>query len=208
MQTIMLATDNQSKVAELSALLVSSIGFSGLVLGLSDFPNIKKIKETGVTFAQNARIKAEIAFAATGLLVVADDSGLEVDALGGAPGVYSARYAGVGRPRADAANNEKLLGELAGLPPERRGGCFVCATVAVGPYGFFCAAEGRWEGRILTIPRGKGGFGYDSLFLDEELGLTAAEMSLEQKNSRSHRGRAFRMLFSGWTEFFTWAMCS
>ena len=157
-------------------------------LGVDDVP------ETGLTFVENALIKARHACAVTGLPALADDSGLIVDALDGAPGLYSARYAG--SPTDDVANNAKLLDALREVPAERRSARFYAVIVllrhANDPQPLIC--EGSWEGRIIDAPRGSHGFGYNPVFLDETLGLTAAEMLPEQKNGRSHRAKALRLL--------------
>jgi XTP/dITP diphosphohydrolase len=195
-EIVVLATRNKGKIKELAAMLA---GFDVLVLGLDEFPHIGEIAETGATFAENARIKAEAVAKATGQVAVADDSGLEVDALSGAPGVYSARYAG--ENATDADNNEKLLAALADAPPNRRAARFKCAMTARAPSGVEITAEGAWEGRIALAPAGAGGFGYDPLFFDPEPGKTAAELSPEQKNARSHRGRALRELMRQWNHF-------
>lgn len=196
--TVVLATRNKGKVAELEALLAS---FGVHVLGLGAFPDIGEIEETGATFAENSRLKARTVAQATGLIALADDSGLAVDALSGAPGVYSARYSG---PEAtDATNNAKLLAALAEVPESERGCRFISVVAATAPNGAEILAEGRWEGRVLEAPRGQGGFGYDPLFLDPELGRSAAELSPGEKNARSHRGRALRALLKDWPAF--WA---
>lgn len=195
---IVLATRNQGKIKELNDLLS---GYGLTVLGLSDFPQIGEIEETGATFAENAALKARTVAQATGLVALADDSGLEVDALSGAPGVYSARYSDPGAT--DARNNEKLLAVLKDVPEERRGCRFVSVVAAIAPNGAELLAEGRWEGRVLAAPRGNGGFGYDPLFFDPEADKSAAELSREDKNARSHRGRALRELLKRWPAF--WA---
>ncbi len=196
--TVVLATRNAGKIAELEALLAGS----GVhVLGLGAFLEIGEIEETGLTFAENAALKARTVALATGLVALADDSGLMVDALDGAPGVYSARYSG--ENATDATNNAKLLETLAGRPEAGRGCRFVSVVAAHAPNGAEILSEGRWEGRVLTSPRGSGGFGYDPLFLDLELGQTAAELSRADKNARSHRGRALRALLADWPAF--WA---
>lgn len=196
--TVVLATRNKGKIAELSALLA---GFGVHVLGLGAFPGIGEIEETGTTFAENAALKARTVAQATGLLALADDSGLAVDALDGAPGVYSARYSG--ENATDATNNAKLLDALKDVPENARGCRFHSVVAAVAPNGTEILAEGRWEGRVLTSPRGQGGFGYDPLFLDLELGRAAAELTPAEKNARSHRGRALRALLHDWPAF--WA---
>ena len=186
---MVLATRNAGKIAELARIL----GPAGIViLGLDAFPGVGDVEETGATFAENALAKARGAATATGIPAIADDSGLEVEALGGAPGVLSARYAG--EPRSDARNNEKLLAALAGIPGEKRAAAFRCVAAAARPEGRAVWEEGCWPGRIGDAPRGAGGFGYDPLFVDPETGLTAAELPPAEKDARSHRGRAFRAL--------------
>ena len=194
--TVVLATRNKGKIAELRALLA---GLGPQVVGLAEFPDIGEIPETGTTFLENARIKARAVCQATGRVSLADDSGLCVDALDGAPGVYSARYSG--EDATDAANNAKLLAALADVPEARRTCRFVSVVVAVAPDGRELTAEGVWEGRVTTSPAGQGGFGYDPLFFDPTAGLTAAELSPEAKNARSHRGKALANLVKNWAEF-------
>ncbi len=155
--------------------------------------------ETGITFAENALLKARHAAAASGAAAIADDSGLEVDALGGAPGIYSARYAGEAAGDAaavDAANNAKLLAALQGVPFASRRARYRCALVYVDGPGEVAPlhAEGVWEGYILEAPRGSGGFGYDPYFWLPELEMTAAELDPERKNRLSHRGTALKAL--------------
>jgi XTP/dITP diphosphohydrolase len=198
---IVLATRNAGKIKELKALLG---GYGLTVLGLDAFPDIGEIEETGTTFAENAALKARTVAQATGLVALADDSGLEVDALDGAPGVYSARYSG--EDATDEKNNLKLLAVMADMPDDRRACRFVSLVAAVAPNGEEVLAEGRWEGRVLHAPRGSGGFGYDPLFLDVGLGKSAAELSREDKNARSHRGHALRALLQLWPDF--WARAS
>ncbi|HXV19496.1 MAG TPA: RdgB/HAM1 family non-canonical purine NTP pyrophosphatase, partial [Desulfuromonadales bacterium] len=160
------------------------------VLGLDVFPDLPEVEEDGETFADNARKKAVTVARLTGRLTLADDSGLEVMHLGGAPGVRSARYAGAVAD--DAANNRKLLAALAGVPRAGRRGAFVCAMALCGPDGGCRFFSGRLEGIIGEEPRGDGGFGYDPLFLVPEYGKTLAELPLEIKNRISHRGQALR----------------
>jgi len=187
---LVLASGNAGKLKELQAMLAD--------LPLQIVPQrelgVDDVPETGLTFVENALIKARHACAVTGLPALADDSGLIVDALDGAPGLYSARYAG--SPTDDAANNAKLLDALSDVPTERRSARFYAVIVllrhANDPQPLIC--EGSWEGRIIDAPRGSHGFGYNPVFLDEELGLTAAEMLPEQKNARSHRAIALRLL--------------
>ena len=189
---LLLATTNQGKLRELRAILAS---VPVELVGLEDAgPGPPpKVEETGATFLENARIKARAYAAWSGLAAVADDSGLEVDALGGAPGVHSARYAG---PAADdRANLDKLLRELAGVPPERRGARFRCSAVLAEPGGERrWHADAAWEGRIIEAPRGSNGFGYDPVFLPAGWDRTSAEVDEATKDAASHRGMAFRAL--------------
>lgn len=189
MADLVLASGNAGKVREFQALL----GSGWRVRPQSDF-GITPVEETGFTFLANALLKARNAARVTGLPALADDSGLEVDALHGAPGVHSARYAG---PAADdAANNTRLLAALADVPEARRTARYRCVLVWVDepddPAPLI--AEGVWEGRILTATRGRGGFGYDPLFLDPASGMAAAELDPAAKNVRSHRGLALAQL--------------
>ena len=186
---VVLATRNAGKVDELRRILEPA----GLaILGLDAFPEAAEVEETGETFEENALHKARAAARATGLPALADDSGLEVDALDGEPGVRFARYAG--EPRSDARNNARLLEALAEVPEEKRTAAFRCVSAAALPDGRAVWAQGRWPGGIGLAPRGSSGFGYDPLFIDPETGLTAAELEPAEKDARSHRGRAFRAL--------------
>ena len=189
MMELVVATRNRGKVAEIEQKLAS---LPIRVLSLADYGDIPEAPETGDTFAANAEEKARYYMAATGRACLADDSGLEVDALQGGPGVYSARYAG--EDADDAANNRKLLAELTGVQPADRKGRFRCALALVTPEGELRRADGVVEGVILEEARGTGGFGYDPLFLLPELGKTMAELSAAEKNSISHRGRALDAL--------------
>ena len=186
-QTIVVASGNPGKIREIARLLD---GLGVAVVPQSDF-DIDEADETGTTFAENSLLKARHAAEATGLPAIADDSGLAVDALDGAPGVYSARYAGPGSD--DAQNNEKLLAALDGVAD--RGAAFHCVATYVEPGGGTpLVAEGVWRGSILEARQGEGGFGYDPLFFVPECGCSSAELSPEQKNARSHRGQALRKL--------------
>ncbi|MEM1416950.1 MAG: RdgB/HAM1 family non-canonical purine NTP pyrophosphatase [Myxococcota bacterium] len=191
---LLVATNNAGKLRELRTLLADHELVMPKDLGL-----VLDVVEDRPDFEGNARKKAEEFAAASGLPTVADDSGLEVDALGGAPGVYSARYAGVSGPGKDAANNAKLLEALAGVADRRAR--FRCVLVAVHADGSPMAqAEGACEGRIAEAPRGEGGFGYDPLFLlDDAPGQAMAELSPAAKNAISHRGRAVRALAAALT---------
>ncbi|MEJ0037221.1 MAG: RdgB/HAM1 family non-canonical purine NTP pyrophosphatase [Gammaproteobacteria bacterium] len=185
-----LASSNAGKLRELAAILAPF----GYELVTQSSLGIDTPPETGVTFAENALLKARHAARLAGLPALADDSGVEVDALGGRPGVYSARYAGEGAT--DLANLQKMLEELRGVPTDRRGARYQCVIAFVrgadDPEPLI--AHGSWEGRILAAPRGAGGFGYDPIFLPIGLDVSAAELSAEEKNVRSHRGEALRVL--------------
>jgi XTP/dITP diphosphohydrolase len=186
---LVVATANPGKLREFRALL-ADLPFELCSLAELGLPSPE---ETGATFLGNAMLKARHAAAASGCAAVADDSGIEVDALGGAPGIYSARYAGVGA--GDAANNAKLISALRGVPPELRGARYRCALVFVAAADAPPrVAEAAWEGFILDAPRGAGGFGYDPYFWLPDLNKTAAELAPEEKNRLSHRGRAMRAL--------------
>jgi XTP/dITP diphosphohydrolase len=188
---LLLASANQGKLRELRTILeglpVELVGLAEA--GLGEPP---EVEETGDTFLENALLKARAYAAWSGLAAVADDSGLEVDALGGAPGVRSARYAGPGA--GDQANLDKLLAALAGVPHERRSARFRCAAALVDLEGGEWHAEAAWEGRVLDTPRGAGGFGYDPVFLPDGWELTSAEVDQATKDAASHRGQAFRAL--------------
>jgi XTP/dITP diphosphohydrolase len=188
---LLLASGNPGKLRELRAILD---GLPVELVGLDDVGRGRapEVAETGATFLDNALQKARAYAAWSGLAAVADDSGLEVDALGGAPGVRSARYAGQGA--GDHANLDKLLAELAGVPPERRTARFRCAAVLVDSELGEWHAEGVWEGRLLAAPRGTGGFGYDPVFVPDGWDRTSAEVDQATKDAASHRGRAFRAL--------------
>ena len=195
MDSILLATSNPHKLVEVTEIL-GPLGFD--VLGLDDLGlSIPEPVEDAPTFEGNARLKAIHYAAATGRACLADDSGLEVDALGGAPGVLSARYSGVTGPREqrDQANNRKLIQELQGVPEEDRSARFVCAMCLASPDGSLIAeSRGTFGGFIVDSPRGANGFGYDPHLLVPELGMTSAELAPEEKNARSHRGRATRQI--------------
>jgi XTP/dITP diphosphohydrolase len=210
--TLLIATSNKGKVTEIASLLE---GLDCRAIGLEDLPQVPPpVEETGTTFVENAIIKADYYHAASGLLTLADDSGLEVDALDGRPGVYSARYGGEGL--SSDQQIALLLEEMKNAPEEKRTARFVCVVALVGAAGATSdkrnfdwhpdralvdspvrprirqTFEGRCEGRIALAPRGAGGFGYDPIFIDTELGRTFAELSPEEKSSRSHRGKALR----------------
>ncbi len=186
---IVFASGNRGKLREVSRLLGA---FGVKVVPQSEF-GVVEVPETGATFLENSFIKSRHAAAATGLPAIADDSGLAVDALDGAPGVYSARYSG---PDAtDDTNIDKLLAALAGTAESERTAAFLCVATFVDPVtGDELSAEGRWEGHILTARQGAGGFGYDPVFFDPRAGKSAAEFAADEKNLASHRGKALRAL--------------
>lgn len=186
---IILATQNPGKIREFQDLLADK---DIEVLSLLDIPNWEEVEENGETFADNAALKAKAAGERTGLIALADDSGLEVEALKGAPGVYSARFAG--EPKDAERNNDKLLQLLEAVPAEQRRARFRCALVMVTPKGEEYLTEGTVEGRILKERRGTDGFGYDPLFYVPELSRTMAELTLEEKNKLSHRAQAFQKM--------------
>ncbi|MEB3221298.1 MAG: RdgB/HAM1 family non-canonical purine NTP pyrophosphatase [Candidatus Sericytochromatia bacterium] len=179
--TIHLTSTNAHKLQELSTIFAAEDG----AFVFAPPPRPLEVEETGETFAANALLKAQAAAAAFGTPCLADDSGLAVEALGGRPGVYSARYAAT-----DAARIEKLLGELAGVPAARRGAAFVCAMALAWPDGRTLVVEGRCEGRITEAPAGSGGFGYDPVFLVPAHGRTFGELPAEVKHTISHRAQA------------------
>ncbi len=185
MDLIVLATRNAGKARELTILLQ---GLAERVESLSAHPRVALPPETGSTYLENAMAKARAVHAALGEPALGDDSGLEVEALGGAPGIHSARYAGPGAT--DRANNESLLRELRGVAGERRAARFRCVLALVRGPDDVVASEGVCEGRILEVPRGTRGFGYDPLFLPDGEALTFAELPDERKNAISHRARA------------------
>ena len=188
---IVLATHNRKKLAEL-ARIVAAAGLSVSFLSLDDFPDVPTSPEEGATFAENARQKALWYAEHTGQLCLADDSGLEVDALGGEPGVHSARYAGP--DASDADNRRKLLAALAAVPAERRTARFRCALALADETGVIFEADGVTEGVVLGEERGLAGFGYDPLFHSRELGRSFAEVDSAEKDRVSHRGRALARL--------------
>ncbi|MFO1369333.1 MAG: RdgB/HAM1 family non-canonical purine NTP pyrophosphatase [Marinagarivorans sp.] len=192
MGDVVLASNNAGKVVEFQQLL-AGVGFT--IVPQSQF-NLASVEETGLSFVENAILKARHAAAATGLAALADDSGIEVDALKGAPGIYSARFAGV--DATDAENNAHLLTQLAGVPEHLRTARYQCVLVymrhALDPMPLICSAS--WEGRILTAPQGEGGFGYDPLFWLPDLNCTSAQLPKAHKNHISHRGKAMAALLA------------
>jgi XTP/dITP diphosphohydrolase len=190
---VVLATGNAGKVRELNEILAAAVpGLpDGTVVAQRAF-DVAPVVEDGTTFAANALLKARAACTASGLPAVADDSGLCVDVMGGAPGIFSARWAG--RHGDDAANLQLLLAQLGDVRDEDRGAHFTCAAALVLPDGTETVAEGRMDGRLIRAPRGSGGFGYDPIFVPADQDLTAAELAPEDKNAISHRGKALRGL--------------
>ena len=188
MRDLLLATRNPGKLAELRRMLAAARVDGVRVLGLADVPEFPEEPETGATFAENALAKARDAAKATGLPSVADDSGLAVDALNGMPGVLSARWSG--RHGDDRANLDLLLAQVGDVPDERRGAAFVCAAALVVPGGEEVVVHGEWTGRLARAPRGTNGFGYDPVFVPDGDSRTSAELSPEEKDALSHRGRA------------------
>ncbi|MEQ9855900.1 XTP/dITP diphosphatase [Pectobacterium versatile] len=190
MQKVVLATGNPGKVRELASLLADF----GLDIVAQTELGVDSAEETGLTFIENAILKARHAAQITGLPAIADDSGLAVDALGGAPGIYSARYAGA--DASDQQNLDKLLLTLKDVPDEQRRASFHCVLVylrhAEDPTPIVC--HGSWQGVLTHEAAGSGGFGYDPIFFVPELGKTAAELTREEKNAQSHRGQALRLL--------------
>lgn len=198
-QTVVLASRNAGKIRELAVLLKP---FGVTVIGLDVFPQIEEIEETGSTFAENSLLKASTVSKATGLVAVADDSGLVVDALGGEPGVYSARYSEEpGMPANDERNIAKVLEKMKDVPDGERSARFVSVMAAAAPGGRHIIAEGTWEGTLAREKAGTNGFGYDPVFFDAETGLTAAQMEPRQKNTRSHRAKACAKLLELWPGF-------
>lgn len=191
MTKVVLATRNPHKLDELRRILAEA-GLAIELVGTEAFDDLPEIAETGTTFAANALIKARAVAQHTGLMAIADDSGLAVDALNGMPGIYSARWSG--RHGDDRGNLELLLGQLADVPEARRAAAFHCAAAVVTPEGDERFVEGALEGAITLAPRGANGFGYDPIFVPRGHSRTTAEMSAREKDAISHRGRALRAL--------------
>jgi len=192
-KTILVASTNPGKIAELRAMLEGDVEW----VGLSDFQGISKIEEDGLSFAENARKKAVGYAKATSLWTIADDSGLVVDALGGAPGVKSARFSGekeADKKLLDHKNMTKVLGLLEGVPREKRTARFVCHLCLASPEKVLIETEGELEGLIAESQIGENGFGYDPIFFVPNLNKTVAQLSREEKNAISHRGNAIREL--------------
>lgn len=191
MTRLILATRNSGKITELKAILADA-GLTHDLVGAEAYPDIPDVRETGVTFAENALLKAHALARATGLPAVADDSGLCVDVLGGAPGIFSARWSG--RHGDDRANLELLLAQLSDIAEEHRGAHFTCAAALALPDGTERVVEGRLTGVLRLEPAGTHGFGYDPILQPDGETRTCAELSPDEKNTISHRGKAFRAL--------------
>ena len=192
-KTIMIATGNMGKAKEFEKMFAKA-GYQ--IKTMKDFPELPEVQETGQTFEENARLKAETIANILQCPVLADDSGLTVDALGGMPGIYSARFAG--EQKSDASNNAKLLHELTDVADENRTAQFHCTLVFAAPQKESLVVECIWNGRIARIPRGENGFGYDPLFIVDGLEKTSAELTPEEKNEISHRGQAMKKLDGLW----------
>ncbi|MCH9266692.1 XTP/dITP diphosphatase [Pediococcus acidilactici] len=192
---ILIATKNEGKLKEFKQIFTAK-GIE--VLSLKDVDEDVDVQENGLTFEENARLKADSYAKTIGIPVLADDSGLEIDALNGRPGIFSARYAG---DHNDAANNAKVLTELGGVPDERRTATFHTTVVVRKPDGTELVANGNLRGRILSVPRGDNGFGYDPLFYVEEKQKTLAQMTREEKNQISHRALAIQDLLTKFDKF-------
>lgn len=193
---LVLASDNKNKLREFHTLFN---GFGVELLSKAEAGFTDEVEETGKTFAENARIKAEAVMRATGLAAIADDSGLCVDALGGAPGVHSARYTG-SHADSDRDRYELLLRNLGARAD--RAARFVCSLCCVFPNGDVLAAEGTCEGSILFAPRGENGFGYDPVFQPDGYDISMAELTMEEKNAISHRGKALRRFKQEWETYY------
>lgn len=190
---LVLATHNEHKIQELREILAVAGLAPQQIVGAGDVGAAEPV-EDGITFAENALIKARAVAAHSGLPAIADDSGLAVDVLGGAPGIFSARWCG--RHGADQENVDLLLAQLADVPPQHRGAGFVCAAALVTPTGFEHVETGHLRGTLLQAERGAGGFGYDPILRPEGEERSCAELSQQEKNAISHRGQAFRALVS------------
>ena len=189
---LVLATRNQGKIIEFRRILEALAPGEIELVGVDQFPDLVDVDETGSTFEENSLLKARYTCLATGLPAIADDSGLCVDALNGDPGIYSARWAG--EHGNDQANLEKVLDQLKDVPDEKRTAHFMCVASLVFPDGREQVAEGRFEGHILHAPVGENGFGYDPIFQPLGLSISSAQMSAEEKDLVSHRGKSLRSI--------------
>lgn len=188
---VVLATRNQHKVVEIRRILAEAGAVVDLV-AVTEFPEVSDVVESGLTFTENALLKARSVAAATGLPALADDSGITVAAMNGMPGIFSARWAGPGA--GDVANLQLLLAQLHDVPDAHRGGAFVSVAALVVPGGREFVEEGRVDGRLIREPRGTNGFGYDPIFVPDGESRTTAELSADEKDAVSHRGRSFRAI--------------
>jgi XTP/dITP diphosphohydrolase len=189
---VLLATRNAKKLVELQRIVDAANAGVFDIVGMADVAAYREVPESGLTFAENALIKAREGAVHTGLPTVADDSGLCVDVLGGMPGIFSARWSG--KHGDDAANLNLLLAQIADIADEHRAAAFVCAAALAMPDGRTWTVEGRMDGRLVRAPRGTGGFGYDPIFAADGYDVTTAELTPEAKDAISHRGKAFRRL--------------
>ena len=189
---LVLATRNQGKIAEFRRILDALAPGAIELIGVDQFPDLVDVDETGSTFEENSLLKARYTCQATGLPAIADDSGLCVDALNGDPGIFSARWAGAHGN--DQANLERVLDQLKGVPDSQRTAHFMCVASLVLPDGREQVAEGRFEGHILHAPVGENGFGYDPIFQPLGLSISSAQMSAEEKDLVSHRGKSLRSI--------------
>ena len=191
-QKLVLATRNSGKIIEFRRILEEIAPGAVELISVDQFPDLVDVEETGSTFKENSLLKARYTSAATGLPAIADDSGLCIDALGGAPGIFSARWAG--KHGDDQANLEKVLEQLKDVSEEKRGAHFLCATSLVLPDGREYVAEGRFDGSIMRSAVGTNGFGYDPIFQPKGLAISSAQMSPEEKDVVSHRGKSLRLI--------------
>ena len=191
-QKLVIATRNPGKIVELRRILNELSDGAVELIGTGEFPDLLDVEETGTTFAENALLKARYTAKVTGLPAIADDSGLCVEALGGNPGLLSARWAGVHGN--DEVNVTKVLNELTEVADAKRGAYFICVTALVMPDGREALAEGFFQGRILRAPVGENGFGYDPIFSPLGMSISSAQMSAEEKDAISHRGKSLRAI--------------
>ncbi|MFM9151446.1 MAG: RdgB/HAM1 family non-canonical purine NTP pyrophosphatase [Candidatus Planktophila sp.] len=192
MKKLLLATRNKGKIEEFHRILEEVIPGEIELVGLDHFPDLPDVEETGATFEENALLKARQMSAATGLPAISDDSGLCVDALGGDPGIFSARWAGVHGD--DEANLQKVLDQMKGVQGEDRSAYFICVAALALPDGRSHCEEGRFLGRLLDHPVGENGFGYDPIFSPLGYSISSAQMSAQEKDAMSHRGKALRAI--------------
>ena len=189
---LVIATRNAGKIIEFRRILDAISSGAIDLIGIDQFPDLIDVEETGTTFEENALLKARYTAKMTGLPSISDDSGLCIDALGGAPGIFSARWAG--KHGDDKANLEKVLDELKDVPDSQRGAHFICVAALVMPDGREQLAQGRFEGKILRAPVGNQGFGYDPIFAPLGMSISSAEMSAQEKDAISHRGKSLRAI--------------